>query len=146
MRMKGLLLSAFIFIAAAGHAAQPAMPQRGIQGLLPFAVGIKNSGVSPLDCQVTTAHWYSVALGLVSHGRALTAPLWKDLASGEVFILNRHQDRMPVQRFWCGIAGQSWQTRYEVSLPNRRALRPHDILLACADHGGSVQCHGATMP
>jgi|GEM_PF-1542644 hypothetical protein len=143
MRTKELVLLCFIFFTTASYAADSAMPQRGTQGLLPFAIKIKNSGVSPLDCQVTTAHWYSVALGLVDNGRTLVAPLWKNPASGEVIILNSHQDRMPLQRFWCGVAGQSWQTRYEVSLPNQRDIRPHDILLDCANHGGTVHCHAA---
>jgi hypothetical protein len=64
MRTKELVLLCFIFFTTASYAADSAMPQRGTQGLLPFAIKIKNSGVSPLDCQVTTAHWYSVALGL----------------------------------------------------------------------------------
>ncbi|WP_213989870.1 hypothetical protein [Sodalis sp. dw_96] len=140
MKSKGLVLSCFLFFTTAIYAGEPAESQRGTQGLLPFSLTIGNSGTSPLECQATTAHWYSVSLGRIGAGKKISAPLWKNPASGEVIILNAHQDRMPVQRIWCGAEGQSWQTRSEVTLPTRRGESPQSIALACASLAGSTNC------
>ncbi|TCL07109.1 hypothetical protein EZJ58_5413 [Sodalis ligni] len=140
MKSKGLVLSCFLFFTTAIYAGEPAESQRGAQGLLPFSLTVGNGGTSPLDCQATTAHWYSLDLGRVAAGKKISAPLWKNLASGEVIILNEHQDRMPVQRIWCGAEGQSWQTRSEVILPTGRGERPQSIALTCASLAGSVAC------
>ncbi len=140
MKSKGLVLSCFLFFTTAIYGGEPAEGLRGTQGLLPFSLTIGNSGTLPLDCQATTAHWYSVDLGRVEAGKKISAPLWKNLAGGEVFILNVNQDRMPVQRIWCGAEGQSWQTRSDVALPTRRGGRPQSMVLDCASLAGPVRC------
>ena len=140
MKSKGIVLPCFLFFTTAIYGGEPTESPRGSQGLLPFTLTVSNSGTSPLDCQATTAHWYSVGLGQVDAGKKISAPLWKYVASGEVFILNSHQDRMPVQRIWCGAAGQSWQTRSEVTLPTRRGDRPQSIGLNCVSQHGPIDC------
>ena len=143
MKSKGLVLSCFLFFTTAICAGEATNSQRGAGGLSSFTISVSNSGRTPLDCQVTTAHWYSVELGSVAPGKALSAALWKDLHSGEVFILNTREDRMPVQRIWCGAAGRSWRTRSEMPLPTRIGERPRPVTLACAAGDGAVSCRPA---
>lgn len=142
MRIQWLLSFAVIISA-------PLWPQetlhvaRGTQGLDKFVIAINNQGKQALSCEVATAHWYSVALGEVTPGKSLHTTLWKNSGSGEVFILNQHQDRMPVQRFWCGQQGASWQTRYQFALPDRRQLRPHSLTFACRAGDKTTQCQAS---
>ncbi|XBS68700.1 hypothetical protein ABK905_19100 [Acerihabitans sp. KWT182] len=143
MKSKGLILSCFLVFTAAVHAGEQVASPRGSRGLLPFSLTVGNDGTYALDCQATTAHWYSVTLGQVDAGKQLSARLWKDPASGEVIILNHHQDRMPVQRIWCGAAGQSWQTRSEVRLPTERQQPPQSIAMICAYRVGPIDCRPA---
>ncbi|WP_413737685.1 hypothetical protein ACL2XP_06075 [Sodalis sp. RH21] len=139
-------MSCLLFLTTAIYAEPPAERQRGTQGLVPFAVSVRNTGSRPLDCEATTAHWYSVALGTVAGGADLSTTLWKNAASGEVFILNRRRDRMPVQRFWCGEEGKSWSTRSDISMPTRRDSRPSPIALTCAGGAQGVVCQPAPAP
>lgn len=134
------LLSCAIIISAPLWAQETLHVERGTQGLDKFVIAVNNQGKHAISCEVATAHWYSVALGEVAPGKSLHTTLWKNRGSGEVFILNQHQDRMPVQRFWCGQQGASWQTRYQFTLPDRRQQRPHSITFACRAGGETTQC------
>ncbi len=140
MKSKRLVLSGLWFFTTAICASQHIPTPRGNAGLVPFTVAIRNIGEAALDCQVTTAHWYSVALGVVGPGASLRAALWKNIQSGEIVILNTHQDPMPVQRFWCGDEGKSWQTRSEIVISTRRNVQPSSLSLACKGRGETVQC------
>ncbi|WP_148297106.1 hypothetical protein [Candidatus Sodalis pierantonius] len=51
----------------------------------------------------------------------MSTRLWKNTVTGEIFILNQYQDRLPLQRAWCGIAGNAWRTRADIALPIRRS-------------------------
>ena len=146
MKAKRLVLSGLWFLTTAIYAAQHIPTARGNAGLAPFTVAVRNIGEGTLDCQVTTAHWYSVALGAVAPGAGLSTVLWKDIASGEILMLNSQQDRMPVQRFWCGEAGKSWQTRSDIVMPNRRNVQPPSLALVCTSSGERVQCRSAPVP
>src|SRR5476651_1744633 len=84
MKAKRLVLSGLWFLTTAIYAAQHIPTARGNAGLAPFTVAVRNIGEGTLDCQVTTAHWYSVALGAVAPGAGLSTVLWKDIASGEI--------------------------------------------------------------
>ncbi|NDL65449.1 hypothetical protein [Acerihabitans arboris] len=96
-----------------------------------------------MDCEATTAHWYSVPLGGIAPGATLSTGLWKNVGGGEVVILNSQQDRMPVQRLWCGEEGRSWQTRREVALSTRGGEKPLSIALDCAGGAGRILCRPA---
>lgn len=134
------LLSCAVIISTSLWAQETLHVERGTQGLDKFVIAVNNQGNQALSCEVATAHWYSVALGEVTPGKSLHTTLWKNRRSGEVFILNQHQDRMPVQRFWCGHQGNSWQTRYQFTLPDRRQLRPHSITFSCHTGAETTQC------
>ncbi|HEY0209124.1 hypothetical protein [Acerihabitans sp.] len=138
-------MSCLFFFTTAICAGESTNYQRGTQGLTPFLVVVNNTGHHPLDCEITTAHWYSVPLGTVAAGATLSTGLWKNIASGEVFILNSRRDHMPVQRFWCGEPGRSWQTRYDVVISTHKDESPRSMTLDCA--GGAdadaVQCRTA---
>ncbi|MBP2170024.1 hypothetical protein J2125_003216 [Erwinia toletana] len=137
--MSWLFISAIIILSPL-HAEETLHIERGTQGLDKFIIAVNNQGQQPLSCEVSTAHWYSVALGDILPGRTLQAALWKNTRSGEVFILNQQQDRLPVQRFWCGQQGASWQTRYQFTLPDRRQQTPQSHQFNCREAAHSTQC------
>ncbi|MFS2222349.1 hypothetical protein [Pantoea sp. B65] len=143
MRISWLFISAVIFSSPL-MAQETLHVERGTQGLDKFVIAVNNQGAQALSCEVTTAHWYSVALGDIAPGKTLDTALWKNSRSGEVFILNQQQDRMPVQRFWCGQHGASWQTRYQFTLPDRRQQTPHSGQFTCREASNSTQCQPAT--
>lgn len=143
MSIRGLLISAVIFSSSL-MAQETLHIERGSAGLDKFVISVNNQGAEPLSCEVATAHWYSVALGEIAPGQTLRTALWKNSRSGEVFILNRHQDRMPVQRFWCGQLGDSWKTRYPFTLPDQRQQAPHSRLFHCRAAAQTTQCQPAT--
>ena len=118
-------------------AAEPAA--RGSAGLLPLAVAVRNTGGEPIACGAAVAHWFSVELGGGATGETVTIPLWRDPATGAVFTLNPSQDRLPIERLWCGLAGRSWATRSEIALP-RHAGPADDIAVACAPEGERLAC------
>jgi hypothetical protein len=134
------LLSCAVIISAPLWAQETLHIERGTQGLDKFDIAVNNQGNQALSCEIATAHWYSVALGQIAPGNTLHTALWKNSNSGEVFILNQHQDRMPVQRFWCGQQGASWQTRYQFTLPDRRQQRPHSYAFVCHGGGDTTLC------
>lgn len=140
MRSRELVLSCLFFFTTAICAGESINVQRGAQGLTAFPLRIVNGGARALSCQATTAHWYSVSLGVIAPGERLNVRLWKNVAGGEVIILNSRRDRMPVQRLWCGEEGRSWLTRSEVVLPTRGGERPRPISLDCAAADGPIRC------
>lgn len=131
------LPSLAILLSSAAGAAEPAV--RGSAGLSPLAVSVRNTGDAPLTCGAAVAHWFSVELGTAAAGEAVTIPLWRDPETGAVFTLNASQDRLPIERLWCGLAGRSWATRSEIALP-RRPGATDDIALACAPEGERLAC------
>jgi hypothetical protein len=126
-----------ILCSLAAGAAEPAA--RGSAGLDALSVTVRNTGSEPIACGAAVAHWFSVELGTVAAGEAVTIPLWRDPANGAVFTLNPSQDRLPIERLWCGRAGRSWATRSEITLP-RKPGAADDIALACAPDGERLAC------
>ncbi len=139
MRISRLFIFAVIFSSPL-VAQETLHVERGTQGLDKFVITVDNQGTQTLSCEVATAHWYSVALGDITPGHTLHTALWKNRRSGEVFILNQLQDRMPVQRFWCGQRDNSWQTRYQFMLPDRRRQRPYSRRFACRETTNGTEC------
>ncbi len=126
-----------ILLSSVAGAAEPAA--RGSAGLSPLAVSVRNTGSEPVACGAAVAHWFSVELGTAAAGATVTIPLWRDPATGAVFTLNPSQDRLPIERLWCGLEGRSWATRSEVTLP-RKPGAADDISLACAPEAGRLAC------
>jgi len=139
MRISRLFIFAVIFSSPLLAQETPHVA-RGTQGLDKFVIAIDNQGSQPLSCEVATAHWYSVALGDITPGATLHTVWWKNRRSGEVFILNQLLDRMPVQAFWCGQRGNSWQTRYQFILPDRRRQRPFSRVFTCREMANRTEC------
>lgn len=126
-----------ILLSSTAGAAEPAA--RGSAGLSPLTVSVRNTGSEPIDCGAAVAHWFSVELGTAAAGAAVTIPLWRDPATGAVFTLNPSQDRLPIERLWCGLAGRSWATRSEITLP-RKPGTADDIALACTAEAERLAC------
>lgn len=130
------IFTAALFVAigtapavAQGHGPTP---DRGTEGLESVAFSIENTGELPLSCNVKLAHWYSLELGQAAHGVTLSATLWSNPEDGAVFLLNPIGDQMPVERLWCGVAGRSWETRFEMPLKRRAGEAENDMILSCA--------------
>ncbi|WP_137154383.1 hypothetical protein [Rhizobium sp. FKL33] len=141
MRHIQSFLAVAIFFAAIPVTGALATPlERGSKGLLPIAITLKNEGGKPIACGATLAHWYSQPLGAVKPGGALHAVLWQKQKTGAVYLLNQIEDRMPVERLWCGLADQSWQTRAEVSFERKAGVRIGSIIMTCASEAGGVRC------
>lgn len=126
-----------VLSAGALSAAEPVA--RGHEGLAPLTVSVRNTGDTPLACAAAVAHWFSVELGEAAGGATVTIPLWRDPSNGAVFTLNPSEDRLPVERLWCGFAGRTWATRAEIALP-RRAGPADDIAIDCAAVGERLAC------
>ena len=124
----------FVAIGTASAVAQGhgPTPERGTEGLEPIAFNIENTGELPLSCNVKLAHWYSLELGQAAHGVSLSATLWSNPENGAVFLLNPIGDQMPVERLWCGVAGRSWDTRFEMPLKRRAGEAENDMIMSCA--------------
>ncbi len=112
---------------------------RGTAGLAPLAVTAVNRTETPIACGAAVAHWFSVDLATATPGETATIALWRDPATGAVFTLNEHADRLPVERLWCGVAGRAWATRSEIALP-KHAGDAADVALACTRDGERLAC------
>jgi len=128
-------VSPLLVAALAGLVAVPATA-----ATQSFEVAVKNTGETTLACDASIAHWYSNALGEVAPGETLRFVLRADAASGTVFLRNAVGDDMPVQRVWCGLKGQSWATRAEISLDRRIGEVPKPIVLDCAGKQTGTSC------
>jgi hypothetical protein len=111
----------------------------GSAGLSALMVDVRNTGSAPIACAAAVAHWFSLDLGTADAGGTVTIGLWRDPANGAVFALNPSQDRLPVERLWCGLAGRSWATRAEIALP-RQPGPADDIAVACTVVGDRLAC------
>ncbi|QPM91179.1 hypothetical protein [Pseudooceanicola algae] len=107
---------------AQGHGLTP---ERGTEGLVAVPFAVQNIGVVPLTCGVKLAHWYSFDIGTVAFGATLSSGFWSDPETGAVLLLNPVEDQMPVERIWCGVAGRSWDTRFE--MPLKRAVGAQEV-------------------
>jgi hypothetical protein len=128
-------VSPFLVAALAGLIAVPATA-----ATQSFEVAVKNIGATILACDASIAHWYSNALGEIEPGETLRFVLRADAGNGTVFLRNTVGDDMPVQRLWCGLKGQSWATRAEISLDRRIGEVPKPIILDCASKPTGTSC------
>ncbi|GAB4064649.1 hypothetical protein KHC28_12160 [Ancylobacter sonchi] len=107
------------------------MVERGVEGLVAVTFHIENATRRPITCSAAIAHWYSAKIGMLSPGGRFDAKFWSKPATGEVFLLNDKQDRMPIQRLWCGFAGADVSTRSEIALARRAGAAEPAIDLVC---------------
>ncbi|MBS7543103.1 hypothetical protein [Ancylobacter oerskovii] len=136
---KVFVVFCFVLSVCAGPAkAEEAMVvERGTEGLVGVPFRVVNESRRPIACSAAIAHWYSARIGSVAPWRRLEAKLWSKPATGEVFLLNETQDRMPVQRLWCGYAGADVSTRSEIGLLRRAETAEPPIELVCSSGGES---------
>lgn len=110
---------------------------RGTQGLVAVPFRLANASGRPVVCAAAIAHWYSAEIGRAAPGGHLEAELWSKPATGEVFLLNDRQDRMPVQRLWCGYEGADVSTRSDIALAHRAGTAEPAVDLICGAEGGA---------
>lgn len=135
-RIRSVTTPALAFVASlAGAVTAPAFAaQHSVE------IAITNTGVAPLECGAAIAHWFSEDLGRAAPGETLEFSFGYDLASGTVFRLNDRGDEMAVQRVWCGLAGNAWPGRAEITLERRAGEAPAPVTLDCATAEGKTQC------
>lgn len=122
---------------AAEHTAKPA---KGHAGLIAVPLRVTNTGEAALACELTFAHWYSAPLATVAPGAQLVATLWSDPKDGAVVALNAADDQVAVERVWCGQAGKSWETRFEMPLARRAGAVEAPLLYRCAAGAQKLAC------
>lgn len=134
------IVTAFTAAFALAGAAQATQIERGRAGLQEVALTVRNGGQIAIACGATLAHWYAQPIGTAEPGATVTSSLWLNRGTGEVFLLNPSEDRMPVERLWCGRKGQSWATREEIPLARRAGQALPPIHLTCAVTADAVRC------
>lgn len=139
MRLISSIIVLAITTGIAGSAG--AVPlERGRAGLVEVPVRVHNGGATALACEANLAHWYSERLGGVAPGETLTTTLFVKPETGAVFLLNASEDRMPVERLWCGLDGRSWETRAEISLERKADTVVSAVGLDCRADGAETVC------
>lgn len=134
---------AFVFLIVLSTltvASSLAGVNRGTDGLTPIPVDIANGSDTDISCKVSLAHWFADDVGRAGPGERVTGTLWFDRHNGTLYFLNALEDRMPVERLWCGPAGNTWQNRFEVVLRRKAGQDIKPIQLKCAAQDGVFTC------
>ena len=137
--MRKIFICICLLVVAAlppAFAEEAIVVERGIEGLAAIPFRVANESGRPVVCAAAIAHWYSAEIGAVAPGGRLEAALWSKSATGEVFLLNAKQDRMPVQRLWCGFAGADVSTRSDIALARRAGIAEPALDLVCVSRDG----------
>lgn len=132
------IATAILLLAQAAHAESD--HRKGTEGLTRLDYRVVNAGEVPLSCDVKLAHWYSDHLTTIAPGASGAFALWSDRENGAVYLMNAAGDRMPVERLWCGGAGDSWASRHEIDLPRRAGAAAVGAELSCAGSADKVRC------
>ncbi|MCK0198927.1 hypothetical protein MWN34_18675 [Ancylobacter sp. 6x-1] len=146
--MRKIILQAIVALlplTAGPHAEEVHKVERGTEGLSVIRFHLVNETDRPLACAAAIAHWYSAELGTAAPHGELSAQLWSRPKTGEVFLLNRNQDNMPVQTLWCGFAGADVSTRSDILLARRAGAVEPAIELRCTatEGGATLECRRA---
>lgn len=132
-RVIALVATGAVAAFGSGARAEEAMVvQRGTAGLSAVPFTVANQSDQAIVCAAATAHWYSIEIGKAQPKTELVAKLWSKPATGEVFALNAHEDHMPIQTLWCGLAGADVSTRSEIRLERKIGAPEPAISLTCA--------------
>lgn len=75
-----------------------------------LSVTVENFSHAALECQVLGAHWYARPAQALPPDGTLTLGF---AVQGGVA---RMENGLPVERVFCGLAGQAWPTRAEIDL------------------------------
>ncbi|MQT15615.1 hypothetical protein [Segnochrobactrum spirostomi] len=113
------------------QAEEAMVVQRGTEGLSPVPFRVANQSDQAIVCAAATAHWYSIEIGRAQPNTELVETIWSKPATGEVFALNTHEDHMPIQTLWCGLAGADVSTRTEIRLERKIGVKEPAISLTC---------------
>lgn len=117
---------------------------KGTEGADPVRLLVSNETSRPMICTAALAHWYSEDLGRAEPGASLDIMLWHDPETGVVNLINRTNDRMPVEAIWCGTAGDLSATRARIALPITAGPAPANVTRSCkSGPDGRFDCWGA---
>jgi len=129
------ILAVVLLAAAPATAEEVMVVERGTDGLVAVPFRAVNGTSRPIACGAATAHWYSAAIGTAEPGGAVETTLWSNPANGAVYVLNVHQDRMPVASLWCGAAGADVSTGRRILLEHRAGVAEPAIAVECRPDG-----------
>ena len=134
----GSVFGALVSLTVQAETLTPVV--RGTAGLVAVPFQADNAGATDMHCAAILAHWYSQDLGTAGGGTSVRGVLWSDPTDGEVFLLNDHQDRMPVQTLWCGAGERAWLGRSAICLEHRAGVTPLPIHVVCSPEGDGLSC------
>ncbi len=126
-----MLLTGLAVAASRGAAADNG-------GSVAVRLDIANATGAGLECQALAAHWYSFPVRRVAPGQDLAVEF--AFSGGVVFTPG---NALPVEAFYCGLAGRAWATRGDVAIRDvlaRAAAAGGTARLTCRAAGGSVAC------
>lgn len=127
--------------------AHTAPARHGHEGLTPLDLAITNRSATPLSCQASLAHWYSLPLGQAGFGVTLSTRFWVDRQTGEVVALNMNNEQMSVERIWCGPEGADWTRRFDLPLERRAHAPVAPLRYACQlPDSGALSCQPVDAP
>lgn len=140
--MLRLLASSTLVLATIAGATElrPISVRTGTEGLARTPVTITNSGRETISCSADIAHWYSLEFGTAAPGAAIEIELWFDPATGTYAALNDKRENLPVERFWCGLAGRAYATRSEIMLDRSVDGIPVARHVGCAAGSERLAC------
>ncbi|WP_181703343.1 hypothetical protein [Chthonobacter albigriseus] len=147
MRARTYLIPLAAILATTVAAAEETHPmKRGTDGLTAVPFRADNRSSAAITCAATIAHWYSAEVGSAAPGASVTATLWSDPKTGEVFALNEHLDRMPLLRVWCGYSGADVSTASDLPLLRRAGAAEKPISVACHGAAGTNRLDCTPLP
>lgn len=107
----------------------------------PARIEIRNHGMSPMECQILAAHWYTpLPARLAPPGGVVAFTVAFDPSSGQA--IDDAARRLPLETLFCGRAGAAWKTRDTLDLRAlaARAARDGVARAACVDAGVALRC------
>lgn len=140
-----IMMTAAAFLSlgiSAPHAEEAPIIHRGTENLVAVPFHVTNDADRPIACGAALAHWYSASIGAAAPGATISATLWSNPKTGEIFVLNKHEDNMPIQRLWCGFEGQDVTSGSDVRLERQAGRSEPPITLDCRlpDAGETLRC------
>lgn len=119
--------------------ATPATAGKTVErdGLVSVPVEIHNSGEAPILCQAEIAHWFATDLARIEPGEGANLDLHFEPATGTWAVINRRGEALPAERAWCGLAGRTYETRWDVSLARDQ---PQARQFDCRAEGDRLNC------
>ncbi len=111
----------------------------GTEGLDRVPLTISNAGREALSCNADFAHWYSATVATAAPGKSARVELWFDPKTGTFAILNDKRENLPVERLWCGLAGQAYATRVQIAL-DRASAQKGQVNVRCSSADDKLAC------